>query len=155
VRLRVLGSSADVTHVSITPVPVDRTPAPLPSNLATTMVYTSQPGNACVLNASNQCITDNTGPKIPVTYPNLSGASAGTSIPLWAFDHSTVQWYQYGNGTVSADGKTIVPNAGVGLRDFSWHFPATSPDGNPGDGTDCPKNRGSNTVDYSTGMKIE
>ncbi len=155
VRLRVLGSSADVTHVSITTVPIDRTPAPLPSNLATAMVYTSQPGNACVLNASNQCITDNSGPKIPVTYPNLGGASPGTSIPLWAFDHSTVQWYQYGDGTVSADGKTIVPNAGVGLRDFSWHFPVTSPDGNPAPGDSCPASRSSNTVDYATGMKIE
>src|SRR5262249_3581334 len=154
VRLRTLGSSADVTFVSITPVPVDRTPSPLPSTVATGMVYTSQPGNACVLNASNQCITDNSGPKIPVTYPNLSGASPGTQVPLWSFDHNTVQWYQYGLGTVSADGKTIVPNAGVGLRDFSWHFPSVAPDGNPG-GKDCPKNRGRNTVDYSTGMKIE
>ena len=94
------------------------------------MVYTSQPSNACVLNSSNQCITDNSGPKIPVTYPNMSGAGPGAQIPLWSFDHNTVQWYQYGTGTVSADGKTIAPNAGVGLRDFSWHFPAASPDGN-------------------------
>src|SRR5262249_20135100 len=113
-----------------------------------------------VLNASNQCIIDDSGPKIPVIYPNLSGASPGASIPLWAFDHNTVSWYQYGLGTVSADGKTIVPNAGVGLRDFSWHFPSITPDGNPGDadggpGGSCPANRGSRTVDYSTGMKIE
>jgi len=163
VRLRVLGSSADVTHVSITPVPVDRTPAPLPSAVMTTMVYTSQPGNSCVLNASNQCITDNSGPKVPVTYPNLSGVSPGTQVPLWAFDHNTVQWYQYGTGTVSADGKTIAPNAGVGLRDFSWHFPSTSPDGNPGDSDEdpadscptSPPNRSDCLVDYSTGMKIE
>ncbi|MGH8431085.1 MAG: carboxypeptidase regulatory-like domain-containing protein, partial [Solimonas sp.] len=155
VRLRVLGSSADVTHVSITPVPIDRTPAPLPGTVATAMVYTSQPGNACVLNASNQCITDDSGPKIPVTYPNMSGASPGAQVPLWSFDHNTVQWYQYGLGTVSADGKTIAPNAGVGLRDFSWHFPSVAPDGNPGEPDSCPSNRGGNTVDYSTGMKIE
>jgi len=155
VRLRVLGSSADVTHVSITPVPVDRTPAPLPGTVATSMVYTSQPGNACVLNASNQCIIDDSGPKIPVTYPNLSGASPGAQVPLWSFDHNTVQWYQYGLGTVSADGKTIAPNAGVGLRDFSWHFPSVAPDGNPGEPDSCPSNRGGNPVDYTTGMKIE
>ena len=58
-----------MTRVSITPVPVDRTPAPLPGTVATAMVYTSQPGNACVLNANSQRITDDRGPKIPVTYP--------------------------------------------------------------------------------------
>ena len=160
VRLRVLGSSADVTHVSITPVPFDRTPAPLPGSVRTPLVFTSQPGNACVVNASNQCFTDDSGPKIPVVYPNLSGANPGTQIPLWSFDHNTVSWYQYGTGTVSADGKTIAPNAGVGLRDFSWHLPVPPPDGNPGDsdggpGGSCPTNRGPNPVDYSTGIKIE
>jgi len=146
-----------VTHVSITPVPVDRTPAPLPAGTRPTMVFTSQPGNACVWNAAaNQCFTDDTGPKMPVVYPNLSGANPGAQIPLWAFNHNTVQWYQYGTGTVSADGKTITPNAGAGLRDFSWHFPSpSSADGNPGDPSDCNKNRGPNTVDYSTGIKIE
>src|SRR5262249_59459382 len=81
--------------------------------------------------------------------------SRGTSIPLWAFDHNTVSWYQYGLGTVSADGKTVVPNAGVGLRDFSWHFPSITPDGNPGEPGSCPASWGPMTVDYSTGMKIE
>ncbi len=157
VRLRVLGSNADVTHVSITPVPVDRTPAPLPANTSASMVYTSQPGNSCVLNASNQCITDNSGPKIPVIYPNLGGANPGTSVPLWAFDHNTVSWYQYGTGTVSADGRSIVPDAGVGLRDFSWHYASTPSGngGNPSDPTSCPTSVGSTPVDYATGFKIE
>ncbi len=146
-----------VTHVSITPVPIDRTPAPLPSGVRASLVYTSQPGNSCVWNtATNQCFTDDSGPKIPVVYPNLSGANPGEQIPLWGFDHNNVSWYQYGTGTVSADGKRITPNAGAGLRDFSWHFPSlNSADGNPGDPDDCPKNRGTTTVDYSTGIKIE
>ena len=146
-----------VTHVSITPVPIDRTPAPLPSGVRASLVYTSQPGNSCVWNtATNQCFTDDSGPKIPVVYPNLSGGNPGEQVPLWGFNHNTVQWYQYGTGTVSADGKRITPNAGAGLRDFSWHFPSlNSADGNPGDPNDCTKNRGTNTVDYSTGIKIE
>ncbi len=162
VRLRVLGSSADVTHVSITPVPIDRTPAPLPSNTAASLVYTSQPGNSCIVDAGNQCIPTNinNGPQIPVTYPNLGGASPGVQVPLYAFDHGTVSWYQYGTGTVSADGKLIEPDINpatgqkFGLRDFSWHYPAISPDG-PSPDDSCPTNRGPRTVDYTTGIKIE
>src|SRR5262249_55412669 len=170
IKLRKLQNGADVTHVSITPVPVDRTPAPIPPNTAAAMVYTSQPGNACIF-AGGQCVpTDiNNGPQIPVTYPNLSGASPGTQMPLYAFDHGSVSWYQYGTGTVSPDGKTIEPNINpatgqkFGLRDFSWHYPSITPDGNPGDddeggngpGRPCQRSRGGDPVDYSTGMKIE
>ncbi len=153
--------AGDVTHVSITPVPIDRTPAPLPPGVRASLVYTSQPGNACVWNPNagpnGACYTDDTGPKMPVTYPNLSGANPGEQVPLWAFDHNNVNWYQYGLGTVSADGKRITPNAGVGLRDFSWHFASTPSGngGNPGDPSSCPSNRSGEPVDYSTGMKIE
>jgi RHS repeat-associated protein len=152
-----------VTRVSITPLAIDRTPAPLPSNVATNMVYTSQPGGAVA-----------NGP-MPVIYPNMGGASPGTVIDLYAFNHDTVQWYVYGQGKVSPDGRTITPNPGVGLRDFSWHFPNIGPDGNPGgpnfpNGPDgpgpspnpsptpcvqCPCNITPDPVDLSTGMKIE
>ncbi|MGE0133474.1 MAG: IPT/TIG domain-containing protein [Blastocatellales bacterium] len=162
ISLRILDANNNptgtVTHVSITPVPIDRTPAPLPSGVRASLVYTSQPGNSCVWNtATNSCFIDDSGPKIPVTYPNLGGANPGEQVPLWAFNHNTVQWYQYGLGTVSPDGKRITPNAGVGLRDFSWHFasPPSGNGGNPGDPSSCPTNRGENTVDYSTGFKIE
>lgn len=111
-----------VARVSITPLAPDRTPAPLPSNVATNVVFTSQPGGAL----------PNPGVRIPVVYPNIGGANPGTQINLYAFNHDTVQWYIYGQGTVSADGKKIVPNAGVGLTDFSWHFPAAQVGGNVG-----------------------
>jgi RHS repeat-associated protein len=169
VSLRILDGNgqaiANVTQVSITPVPIDRTPAPLPGNTGTSLVYTSQPGNSCIWNAAanpQQCFPTNitNGPQIPVTYPNLGGASPSTQVPLYAFDHGTVSWYQYGTGTVSADGKLIEPNINpatglkFGLRDFSWHYPAINPDG-PGPNDSCPAAQGENRVDYSTGIKIE
>lgn len=140
-----------VTRVSITPLSIDRTPTPLPPNVATNIVYTSQPGGA---------LTD---VAIPVVYPNLAGSDPGTRITLYAFDHNLVRWYIYGYGRVSADGRTIVPetdpNTGrpYGLRDFSWHFPDAAPDGNPHDCDDdeCDGSCTSNTVDLSTGVKIE
>src|SRR6185436_14793186 len=61
-----------VARVSITPLDIDRTPAPLPSNVGTSMVYTSQPGGA-IANIA-----------MPVVYPNLAGADPGTRMELYA-----------------------------------------------------------------------
>jgi RHS repeat-associated protein len=139
-----------VARVSITPLAIDRTPAPLPANVSTGLVYTSQPGGA---------LSDI---PMPVIYPNLLGTNPGTQVNLYAFNHDTVQWYVYGTGTVSNDGRTIVPNINpstgrpYGLPDFSWHFPsAAAPGGNPGKKDDCPRNRSTNPVDFSTGVKVE
>jgi RHS repeat-associated protein len=138
-----------VTRVSITPVPIDRTPTPLPSNVTTAMVYTNQPGGA---------ISDT---PMPMVFPNLQGADPGTRADLYAFNHDTVQWYVYGYGRVSADGRLIEPeiNPGTGqpygLVDFSWYFPSVTPNDNPGDDCACPSNRTPNPVDLSTGAKIE
>ena len=140
-----------ITRVSITPLAIDRTPTPLPSNVSMGLVYTSQPGGA---------LTDK---PIPVTYPNLLGKTPGTVVELYAFNHDTVQWYIYGYGTVSPDGKVITPNIDpntnqpYGLRDFSWHGPNAGQDGNPGGGggDGCPSNVSENPVDASTGIKLE
>ncbi|HKG60731.1 MAG TPA: RHS repeat-associated core domain-containing protein [Pyrinomonadaceae bacterium] len=153
-----------VTRVSISPVEPDRVPAPLPANLATNMVYTSQPGGA--VPSGNMAI--------PVTYPNLAGADPNTRIELYYFDHNAVIWKRYGFGRVSADGLRIVPETNpatgrpFGLPDFSWHFPNISPDGNPADPQDCDGgdgggkscnpggcSRSKHTVDLTTGIKIE
>jgi len=98
---------------------------------------------------------------MPVIYPNLLGVNPGTQVNLYAFNHDTVQWYVYGTGTVSNDGRTIVPNINpstgnrYGLADFSWHFPSASPDGDPGPDDDCPSGDTDMPVDLSTGMKKE
>lgn len=136
-----------VTRVSITPLEPDRTPAPLPPNVGTNLVYTSQPGGA---------VTDIA---IPIVYPNLAGADPGTRVELYAFDHDTASWFIYGFGRVSNDGRSIEPEIDpatgrpFGLKNFSWHFPNVAPDGNPG--PDDPCNRGNNPVDFATGIKIE
>lgn len=161
-----------VARVSITPLDIDRTPAPLPPDVTTALVYTSQPGGAVASVA------------MPVVYPNLIGADPGTRVDLYAFNHDTVRWYVYGFGRVSADGRTIAPETNpstgrpYGLPDFSWHFPSIGRERDPGppptldftfggdggkDGRnedegeedDCPSTRTSNTVDLTTGIKIE
>ncbi|HKV42967.1 MAG TPA: BPSL0067 family protein [Blastocatellia bacterium] len=137
-----------VTRVSITPVPIDRPPAPLPAAASMPIIFTSQPGGA----------TSNIA--IPVVYPNISGVDPGTKVPLFYFNHDTVQWEQYGVGDVSGDGRTIAPeidpntNRSYGLPDFSWHGPAAGKNGDPGDSSSCPTNITGNPVDLSTGIKI-
>jgi RHS repeat-associated protein len=138
-----------VARVSITPLAIDRTPAPLPGDVGTNLVYTSQPGAA---------ISD---VPMPVVYPNLAGADPGARIELYAFNHDTVQWYVYGFGRVSTDGRRIEPEINpqtgrpYGLPDFSWHFPDATPQGNPSPPDSCPVPRTPNTVDLATGVKIE
>jgi YD repeat-containing protein len=114
------------------------------------LVYTSQPGGA---------LSDK---PIQVIYPNLLGTDPGTVVELWACNHDTVQWYIYGYGTVSQDGKVITPNINpntnepYGLTDFSWHAPNAGQNGNPGDGKHrCPKAETPKPVDLTTGIKIE
>jgi len=140
-----------VTRASVTPVEIDRTPAPLPVEVNTAIVYTSQPGGARSASGTN----------IPVTYPNLSSANPGSRIALWNFNHDSVKWYIYGYGIVSTDGRFIVPEPGTGLPDFSWHFPFGSDD----EPKPCPKDKNidkvcpdscsNNPVDLSTGNKVE
>jgi RHS repeat-associated protein/uncharacterized repeat protein (TIGR01451 family) len=147
-HLRMLDGTL-VTRASITPLAPDRTPAPLPGNVGTNIVYTSQPGGA---------ITDI---PIPVVYPNLAGLNPGTEVDLYAFDHAHVNWFIYGKGRVSTDGRTIAPEINpatgkpYGLPDFSWHFPNTGPNGNGSDPNGCPSSQGQHPVDYATGLKIE
>lgn len=137
-----------VARTSITPLAIDRTPAPLPSNVSTGLVYTSQPGGA---------ISDI---PMPVVYPNLLGVNPGTRLELYAFNHDTVQWYVYGYGRVSGDGRTIAPEIDpatgrpYGLHDFSWHFPNGGQGGNPGCKGGCGCN-GVTPVNYPTGIKLE
>ncbi|MFY9554255.1 MAG: IPT/TIG domain-containing protein, partial [Blastocatellia bacterium] len=138
-----------VARASITPLAIDRTPAPLPANVGTNLVFTSQPGGA---------ISD---VPMPVVYPNLAGADPGTRVELYAFNHDTVQWYVYGFGRVSGDGRTIEPEIDpqtgrpFGLPDFSWHFPNATPEGNTSPADSCPVPQTSQPVDLATGIKIE
>lgn len=140
-----------VARISVTPLPIDRIPAPLPSNVTTGEVWTAQPGGAL----SNV--------PIPVTYPNDMHASPGTQCNLYVFNHDTVHWQIYGTGRVSADGRTIAPEIDpstgkpYGLNNFAWHMAATPPitsDSSPPCVT-CPCQRTKQTVDLPTGLKIE
>ena len=104
------------TKVSVTRVPIDRLPLPpIPPTVEPSWVYMfnfGKPGGGYPSRP------------IPIIYPNDTGASPGSRVDLWYYDESPTpdvnsnQWKIYGQGTVSEDGRQIVPDPGVGQPKF-------------------------------------
>ena len=114
-----------VTSLSITAVPTDRTPFPLPSFFETPVYFTVQPGGSYVFPDGARII-----------YPNYHHQPPGARAEFWNYDPEDKGWYVYGHGTVTADGKQIVPDPGVKVYEFSG---AMINDGNtpPPNGPKC------------------
>ena len=128
-----------VTQVSITPVPVERPPFPLPFGAEFPMYFTIQPGEAYIEPDGARLI-----------YPNVTREPPGTRINYWHYSSGEEGWYIYGMGTVTPDGAQVVPDEKVaiyGLTGSSIHpFESSVP---PGDQADD-----GNPVNLSTGLHI-
>lgn len=102
--------------VGIAPVPPDRLPGPLPPGLRFPLVITIQTDGPSNFD----------GP-VPVRFPNLPDPVTGEVLPpgaksaLWSFNHDTGRWELQGPMTVSADGKFVDSDPGVGVRQPGWH----------------------------------
>ena len=141
-----------VTKINVRKVPVDRLPIrPIPPGQTSKSVY--------LFYFFREGGGDPTTP-IPVTMPNDLDAAPGEQVEMWYYDESPTpnpssnQWRLMGMGTVSADGKNVVSNAGVGIPKFCCgaariQRSASSTTGaNGGDGGGC--NCG-NPVDVASG----
>ncbi|MBI4638965.1 MAG: hypothetical protein HY727_21720 [Candidatus Rokubacteria bacterium] len=98
-----------VSQLTITPVPIDRSPMPFPPGVTLPLLFTLQPGGAVP------------SQPLPITFPNLTQAPAGTQADLYFFDLLVGTWAVWGTGTVSEDGGTIISDPGFGLPRFAWH----------------------------------
>ena len=110
-----------VREISLTRIPLDRTPFPLPRNIEPPLYFTAQPGGAYVRTAGG------TGARI--VYPNNTIQPAGARFDFWHYDSGPRGWYIYGQGTVTPDGKQIVPDPGIGIYEFTG---AMTQGGTPG-----------------------
>jgi RHS repeat-associated protein len=90
-----------VRHLSVVPVPVDRPPFPLPMGSYFPVYLSVQPAGAYVSGGAQ------------IIYPNYSHLPAGQRVPFWNYDPERRGWYIYGKGTVSANGRHIVPDPSV------------------------------------------
>ena len=97
-----------VTEISITPIPVDRPPFPLPFGAEFPMYYTVQPGGAYIEPYGARII-----------YPNITNEPPGTRINFWNYDSEEKGWHIYGRGTVTPDGKQVVPDEGVAIYELA------------------------------------
>lgn len=126
--------------VGIAPVPPDRLPQPLPLGLEIQDVITIQTDGGL-----------NFAEPVPACFPNLPDPATGQPLPpgaksaLWSFNHDTGRFEIVGSATVSADGRLVCTDPGVGIIAPGWHGtregtqgrggpilnPGSSPDGSP------------------------
>lgn len=110
-----------VTEVSITPIPADQLPFPMPYG-DVPIFYTIQPGGAVIQS------TTGTARGARLVYPNYSTHPAGARVALFDYDPRGRGWYTYTTGTVSEDGSTITPE-----KDFTIYQFTASSAASPGD----------------------
>jgi RHS repeat-associated protein len=89
-----------VTELGITPIPIDRSPFPLPKDGIVPVYFTVQPGGTYTFPDGARII-----------YPNYTKLPPHTRVDFWNYDPEHKGWYVYGKGSVSADGRQVVPNA--------------------------------------------
>lgn len=134
-----------VTELNMTAIPTDRPPFPIP-NVGVPVYFTIQPGGAVI-----QSTTGGKQLGARLIYPNFAGAAPGSRIDFWNYSAHEKGWYVYGQGTVSKDGKQVVPDAGVVVYEFSGAM-ISSPSNAP---FDCPPFggcKGGDPVDLYTGL---
>jgi RHS repeat-associated protein len=132
-----------VAQISITPVPTDRPAFPLPPGVHVPTFFTIQPGGAQVI-----------PPRVRVIYPNFTNSRPGARVDFWNYDPTEKGWYVYGQGTVSPDGKQVIPDAGVVIYEFSGLM--ISSEGNPPGTYPAPGGGSSDgdPVDLGTGLFV-
>ncbi len=102
-----------VTELSITPIPVDRPPFPLARNVEVPVYFTIQPGGAYVY-------TYGSGPKGAwLVYPNYHRSQPRQEAQFFHYEPDDLDWYVYGLGRVTDDGRHVVPNASTRLYEFT------------------------------------
>ncbi len=104
-----------VKNLNISAVPVNQTPFPLPPFVPIPVYFTVQPGRAYLSKGAQ------------IVYPNWAHLPPGQRAEFWNYDAKDRGWYVYGRGTVTADGKQVVPDPGVRVWQFTGAMLATSP----------------------------
>ncbi len=136
-----------VRELSITPIPVDRPPFPLPKNLSVPVYFTIQPGSAYVYTRGGGV----RGARL--VYPNYHNAQPGELAAFWHYDPEQIDWHTYGAGRVMPDGKQVVPDPGVAFYEFTGAMMITNPSP-PADAPQPDSPDDGDPVDRGTGLFV-
>jgi YD repeat-containing protein len=110
-------NGAVVRHLNLTAIPIDRPTFPLPLFIGATPTYfTVQPGGAYLSKGAQ------------IIYPNWDHLAPGQRVEFWNYDPADKGWYVYGKGTVSKNGKQVIPDPNVRV----WELTGAMVDGGPG-----------------------
>jgi RHS repeat-associated protein len=133
-----------VRTVSLTPIPLDRTPFPMPADATFTMFFTIQPGGAYL--ATSGPIKGGW-----LVYPNARQSRVGKRVQFFNYDPDDKGWYPYGMGTVTRT--QVVPDATTRIYAFTG---ASFNDGSapPAGGGTPGSPKKADPVDPSTGAFI-
>jgi len=96
-----------VHQLTITPIPLDKPPFPLPTGVQVEIYFTIQPGGAYIR------VQGGTSKGARLIYPNSFHYAPGTPFDFWNYDPDSKGWYVYGAGHVVKSGISIVPDPGV------------------------------------------
>jgi hypothetical protein len=136
-----------VTEVSITPVPLDRPPFPLPAGVDVPVYFTIQPGGAYVYTKS--------GKGAALVYPNSIQAPPHTKFQFWDYHAERKGWYVYGLGTVAENGRQVVPDSGVRIYELTAAMVEGESGNAPPEGTAPASDAsGGDPVDLTTGLFV-
>lgn len=93
-----------VTRVSLTAIPVNRPPFPLPRHVEVPIYFTAQPGGAVISSTDGQWLG------MQVVYPNYGRELPKARGVFWRYEPDGLGWSAYGAGSVSTDGQQVVPD---------------------------------------------
>ncbi len=100
-----------VTSMTITPLPIDRPPFPIPTGVRFPVYFTLQPGGAAMV-SDEEAIRQG----MRIVFPNYAGFPAESRVDFWSYDPRDLGWFVYGKGQVTQDGMRMVPDSGVTIR---------------------------------------
>ncbi|MFF0151933.1 RHS repeat-associated core domain-containing protein [Micromonospora sp. NPDC005203] len=95
-------------ELSLTAIPTDRPPFPLPAHIKVPVYFTVQPGGSYLFPQGARVI-----------YPNYTHEAPGTRVEFWNYEPSGRGWHVYGHGRVSQDGRQVVPDENVRVYSFT------------------------------------
>jgi RHS repeat-associated protein len=147
-----------INEVTLTPIPMMQMPMPGPPGVETPVSFTLQADGAV-----DELPDGSVGAGVRIIFPNLVNLPPGRRANFWTYDPKIKGgWFIYGQGTVTPDGKQIVPDPGVVIHRLScspFNIGPTPPGTGPGDhsgpdGGGSGHGEGGEPVDLATGLFV-